>query len=72
MTIDENAAMAAIEQACPGLGYIVILHNPYTMEVVQVSNIPPEFQKKAMQHNLNLMEDIEPEIITPPVEKPKH
>jgi hypothetical protein len=64
--IDENAAIAAIEQVCPGLDYILILHNPDTREVIQVSNVPPEVQKKAMRHNLKSMEDTEPEMVRPP------
>jgi len=63
MKIDTTAAMQAIEQACPGLNYIVILHDPVTTEVVQVSNVPPEVQKKTMEFNLKAMKDQSPEII---------
>lgn len=66
MKIDENTAMAALERACPGLNYILILHNPATREVVQVSNVPPDIQKRVLEQNLKTMENTEPEIIRGP------
>lgn len=62
-TIDDNAACTALEAACPGLHYVVILANPETREVLQVGNIPPDMQKLFLSHALKSMETTIPEEI---------
>ena len=57
MTKDqETAAMEALEQACPGLYYILILGDPVTSKSTQVSNVPPEIQKAVMEASLKYMD----------------
>lgn len=66
MKIDENAAMVAVERACPGLEYILVLHSSETKETVLIGNIPPSAQKAVMEFLIREMDTVEHTTIQAP------
>ena len=71
MTVNTDAVIEAIKQEFPGFAYILILNSPDTTDVTQVSNLPPEYQKQALEHCVKAMERVTFEVIHES-KSPKH